>query len=76
MSTIELEAQKACLVREILVATDERMINDICVLLSNYNTAIFPKRDGKRKIGILDGKAEIRFSDDFEMTSEELLNLQ
>ena len=30
----------------------------------------------KREIGILDGKARIVFKDDFEMTTEELLELQ
>jgi antitoxin (DNA-binding transcriptional repressor) of toxin-antitoxin stability system len=30
----------------------------------------------KRKIGILDGKVTIEFSDDFEMTTEELLGIQ
>jgi antitoxin (DNA-binding transcriptional repressor) of toxin-antitoxin stability system len=40
---------------------------------------IVPYNEGKksqRKIGILDGKVEIEFKDDFEMTSEELLGLQ
>jgi hypothetical protein len=27
----------------------------------------------RRKIGILDGKSEIKFSDDFEMATDELL---
>ena len=39
---------------------------------------IVPYREGKkgkRKIGILDGKANIKFSADFEMTTEELCNL-
>ena len=31
---------------------------------------------GKRKIGILDGKAKVRFGDDFEMTTEELLGIE
>jgi len=30
----------------------------------------------KRKIGILDGKIKIKFRDDFEMTTEELLDMQ
>jgi antitoxin (DNA-binding transcriptional repressor) of toxin-antitoxin stability system len=30
----------------------------------------------ERKIGILDGKIKIEFGDDFEMTSEELLEIQ
>jgi antitoxin (DNA-binding transcriptional repressor) of toxin-antitoxin stability system len=33
------------------------------------------KSNKKRKIGILDGKAEIIFGDDFEMTTEELLEM-
>jgi antitoxin (DNA-binding transcriptional repressor) of toxin-antitoxin stability system len=31
---------------------------------------------GERKIGILDGKIKIEFTDDFEMTTEELLGIQ
>jgi antitoxin (DNA-binding transcriptional repressor) of toxin-antitoxin stability system len=30
----------------------------------------------KRKIGILDGKIKIKFRDDFEMTTEELLEIK
>jgi antitoxin (DNA-binding transcriptional repressor) of toxin-antitoxin stability system len=30
----------------------------------------------RRKIGILDGKIKIKFRDDFEMTAEELLEMQ
>ena len=33
------------------------------------------EKKGKRKIGILDGKATIKFRDDFEMTTEELCKL-
>jgi antitoxin (DNA-binding transcriptional repressor) of toxin-antitoxin stability system len=33
------------------------------------------EKKGVRKIGILDGKAKIQFSDDFKMTTEELCNL-
>ena len=33
------------------------------------------EKKGKRKIGILDGKATITFRNDFEMTTEELCNL-
>jgi antitoxin (DNA-binding transcriptional repressor) of toxin-antitoxin stability system len=39
---------------------------------------IVPYNEGKkieRKIGILDGKIKIEFTDDFEMTSEELLGM-
>jgi hypothetical protein len=38
--------------------------------------AIPEEEAGKRKIGILDGKIKIKFSDDFEMTTEELLEMQ
>jgi antitoxin (DNA-binding transcriptional repressor) of toxin-antitoxin stability system len=34
------------------------------------------KKANRRKIGILDGKIEIKFRDDFEMTTEELLEIQ
>jgi len=33
------------------------------------------KKKKERKIGILDGKATIKFKDDFEMTAEELCSL-
>jgi antitoxin (DNA-binding transcriptional repressor) of toxin-antitoxin stability system len=34
------------------------------------------KKATKRKIGILDGKIKIKFRDDFEMTTKELLDMQ
>jgi antitoxin (DNA-binding transcriptional repressor) of toxin-antitoxin stability system len=39
---------------------------------------IVPYEEGKkeRKIGILDGKIKIEFQHDFEMTSEELLEIR
>ena len=74
---MELEVQKAGLAREILNITDERVINGMWLWLNNYNPNTFFKNiSHNRKIGILDGKADIRFSDDFEMTTEELLELQ
>ena len=77
MSIMELEVQKAGLAREILNITDERVVNDMWLWISNYNPTIFPKKiSRKREIGILDGKANIQFSDDFEMTTEELLELR
>ena len=77
MSTMELEVQKASLAREILNITDDRMINGIWLWLSEYNPNIFSQNmSPMREIGILDGKADIRFSDDFEMTTEELLELR
>ena len=33
------------------------------------------EKKAERKIGILDGKASVQFSDDFKMTAEELCNL-
>ena len=77
MSTIELEAQKVGLAREILCVEDETVINNMWLLLKKYTPAVFkPNTSKKRKLGILDGKAKIVFKDDFEMTTEELLALQ
>jgi hypothetical protein len=74
---MELEIQKASLAREILNITDEGMISSMWLWLNNYNPNIFFQNiSHKREIGILDGKTDIRFSDDFEMTTEELLELQ
>jgi hypothetical protein len=74
---MELEVQKVNLAREILNITDERMINGIWLWLNNYNPNMFSQNiSRKRKIGILDGKTDIRFSNNFEMTTEELLELQ
>jgi hypothetical protein len=70
---MELEVQKAGLAREILAITDERVINGIWLWLRNYNLKNIPL---KRTIGILDGKTDIKFCDNFEMTTEELLELQ
>ena len=77
MSTIELEAQKACLAREILSLDDATVIQNIWMLIKDYNpVASQQKIPKKRPLGILNGKAKIVFKDDFEMTTEELLDLQ
>jgi hypothetical protein len=76
MNTLELEARKAGLAREILAITDEKTINDLRSFLKNHASRVKKNVREKRKIGILDGKTEIKFSDDFEMTTEELLDLQ
>jgi len=34
------------------------------------------KKAGKRKLGILEGKASVVFADDFKMTDEELIGLK
>ena len=73
MSTIEMEAQKACLAREVLNVDDENTLRNLWLLLKKYPQ---PDRPQKRQLGILDGKARIVFEDDFEMTTEELLGLQ
>jgi hypothetical protein len=74
---MELELQKASLAREILTTSDEAMINNMWLLLKKFTPSLYqaeiPK---KRKIGILDGKANIVFHDDWSMTSEELLDLK
>jgi hypothetical protein len=68
-----LEKQKAHLAHKILTATDEKLINGILLFVESYNPVYKPN---KRKIGILDGKADIKFQDDFEMTAEELLGMR
>jgi len=69
MRTIELEAQKACLAREILSIDEQTMINKIWLVLHGGNKQPKP---AKRDIGILNGKANVIFHDDWEMTPEEL----
>jgi hypothetical protein len=77
MSTIELEAQKADLAREILCMNDESSIRNIWLLLKHNKSVVFQQKEPqKREIGILDGKAKIEFKDDWSMTTEELLELQ
>ena len=51
MSIIELEVQKASLVREILGETDETIIRELCILLKNHKSV-----NKNRHIGILEGK--------------------
>jgi len=75
MRAIEFEAQKAFLARKILCMEDENMIYNIYSLL-NYPIVYKQNTTEKRQLGILDGKAKIVFKDDFEMTTEELINLQ
>ena len=75
MSTIELEAQKASLTREILNINDENILDHIRFFLKK--PVVFQYQiPEKRPLGILNGKARIVFHDDFEMTTEELLGLQ
>ena len=69
MSSIELEAQKAILAREILYMNDETMMKNMWLLLKGFNPEEKPK---KREIGFLKGKAKVTFHDDWEMTPEEL----
>jgi uncharacterized protein YllA (UPF0747 family) len=74
---MELEVQKASLARQILSMEDENMLNNIVLLLKDWNPVVSQhKMLEKRKLGILNGKAKIVFKDDFEMTTEELLGLQ
>ena len=77
MNTIALEAQKASLAREILCTDDETIIGDMWSLFKQKNSAVNQQKKNKRRpLGILDGKAKIVFKDGFEMTTEELLALQ
>jgi len=73
MSTIELEAQKAYLAREILTMNDENMIHSVWFLLKGNNPLPFQQKiSPKRKLGILKGKAKVVFHDDWSMMPEEL----
>jgi len=45
--------------------------NEIIKYFSDKKT----KKDKKRKIGLLDGKAQVIFREDFAMTDEEFLGL-
>jgi hypothetical protein len=73
MNTIELEAQKAWLAREILNVYSEKMLNNLWVVLKGYNPVVQQHDNGKkRKLGFLNGTATVIFADDWEMTPEEL----
>ncbi|MDR0845692.1 MAG: hypothetical protein LBN71_10775 [Tannerella sp.] len=77
MNSTELELQKASLAREILTTSDEALINNMWLLLKKFTPAMNqPEIPKKRKIGILDGKANIVFHDDWSMTTEELLDIK
>ena len=77
ITTIELEAERAVLAREILNVTDENTIHNLWLILKNYKSDVSQRAiPEKRPLGILNGKARIVFKDDFEMTTEELLELQ
>ena len=65
MNTIEIEAQKARLAREILCMDDVAVINNVWFVLKGH-------RPQKREIGFLEGKAKVTFHDDWSMTPEEL----
>ena len=73
MNFIEFEAQKASLIRQILNTDDHILLNNIRLLLDEWNISVSQKnKDKKRNIGILNGKAKVTFADDWEMTPEEL----
>ena len=77
MNTVALEAQKASLAREILSIDDEMMVHNIWLFIKEYKPDVCQQDlSEKRQLGILDGKARIVFKDDFEMTTEELLELK
>lgn len=45
-------------------------------LVAEINPPKKQKKKGKRKIGILDGKMNVVFADNFKMTEEEFINLE
>jgi hypothetical protein len=76
MSTLELEAKKAEIAREILSETDDNRLNEWVAFFNTKRNASVRSHQPKRKIGLLDGKMKIVFSDDFEMTTEELIGIR
>jgi len=72
MSTMELEMQKAGLVREILATNDERIINNLWLFFGGCSPVISPR---KRKIGILNKKAVFHEVGNGKITTEEFLGL-
>jgi hypothetical protein len=74
MSTLELEVQKAKLVREILNATDNEGIMKLMRYFGSLQEAV-PSVQQKRKVGILDGKASFTEDGDGKITIEEFLGI-
>jgi hypothetical protein len=73
MSTIELEAEKAVLAREVLNVNDENVIRNIWLILKDNKPYVSQQEiPEKRDIGFLEGKAKVIFHDDWSMTPEEL----
>jgi exonuclease V gamma subunit len=74
MNTIELEARKALLAREILCEDNETVIDKIWLLLQKSKLSITKQQaiSQKREIGFLEGKAKATFHNDWSMTPEEL----
>ena len=74
MNTIELEARKALLAREILCESNENVIDKLWQLLKKSKLTITKQEtiSQKREIGFLEGKAKAIFHDDWSMTPEEL----
>ena len=77
MNAMALEVQKASLAREILNMDDESVLNDVWLLLKQWNSAVDQQEKPKqREIGFLKGKAKVIFHDDWEMTEEELIGMK
>jgi hypothetical protein len=74
MNTIQFEAQKAHLAREILNSTDKVLVDRMWIFFKEANSFSLPekKEKAKRELGFLKGKAKVVFHDDFKMTPEEL----
>jgi hypothetical protein len=74
-ATMNLELQKTTLAHEILGINDATLISRVWLLLKEYHPPLSLLKTKRRKIGLLDGRANIEFRDNFEMTTEELLSL-
>jgi hypothetical protein len=74
MNALELEVQKVNLAREILSATDEKMIKELWQFLQHQKTTTQTVCK-KREIGILEGKSCFSEIGDGKITIEEFLGL-
>jgi hypothetical protein len=77
MNTIQFEAQKANLAREILNSTDMTLIARMWDFFKESNEVLLPakKTKEKRELGFLKGKVKFSWVGDGKITEEEFLGL-
>ena len=75
--TLAFEAQKINAAYAILGLDNKTTLQNVWFVLHQPNPVMSRQKPlEKRPLGILDGKAKIVFKDNFEMTTEELLELK